>query len=228
MQQSTLKPLFETGRLWQGHSAPQFPVSCSGFTILNQQLTGGGWPAHMLIEWLTDEPVCAPMTLAMATWRQQRDARSLVLLNPPHWPSAEGLWQQGIQPARVDIIQAQSADAGWCLEQLAKADSVASILAWDTAHFETTALRRLQLACQHGNTQLFLVRSPEVRSRPSPAPVRAYLSAHTKGVSLELFKQPGAPARAAVSIKHASHPLYKTSPAARQVSAHTFDSISLH
>lgn len=181
----------------------------------------------MLIEWLAEEPLCAPMTLAMAAWKGLTGARSLALVNPPCWPSAEGLWQRNIDPKQVDFIQTSKTDSGWCLEQLAKARSVSSVLAWDTAGFGTTVLRRLQLACQTGGTQLFLVRDPAVRQKPSPAPVRATLHSQT-GCCVEVFKQPGAPSRGPVHAFTLGEWVHVTPPSARQVVQHRAHSAALH
>lgn len=215
MRSDALNALFDAGRLWQGVSAPQFPVVSTGIEALDAALTGGGWPQHMLIEWLTDTPLSLPLRCLIKTWQQQTDQRRLVCVNPPYPPSAEGFLQQGIQPGQVDIIQAQDHHLAWCLEQLAKSAAVASIIAWDAQQFSQTIRRRFQLACQQGQTQLFLVCPLVMRGKPSPAPIRMTCTLSATGEHYNIFKQPGAAPRELVVPTHLPLWLKTTSPTAR-------------
>ena len=55
MKTNILRPLFDAGQLWQGNTETTIEVTDTGFPELNIQLCGQGWPAHMLIEFLTDD-----------------------------------------------------------------------------------------------------------------------------------------------------------------------------
>lgn len=216
METTSLRPLFDAGRLWKGNATLTLPVTETGLALLNTVLTGGGWPAHMLIEWLTDQPESLPIQCALSTWRYHQDDRWLVLVNPPHRPCAEALLQQGLNIQRVDCIQAADAESAWCLEQLAQSACIASIVAWRTTSYHNTQLRRLQLACQQGQTQLFLVRDSATRTQASPAPVRVQLHQDQDRFAVEVFKQPGASARPPVWISHALEWIHATPPAQRK------------
>lgn len=217
MQTVSLRPLFDAGRLWKGNSTLTLPVTDTGLEPLNATLTGGGWPSHMLIEWLTEQPESLPIHCALHTWRQHQDDRWMVCVNPPHTPCAEALLQQGLNPQRIDCVQCAEQESAWCLEQLAQSACIASIVAWSAGAYHTTQLRRLQLACQQGQTQLFLVRDTTVRNHASPAPMRAQLHQDQERFAVEVFKQPGASAKPAVWIPHAFDWVHTTPPAQRKI-----------
>ena len=220
MQHTSLRPLFDAGRLWKGNATLALPVTATGIDALNASLTGGGWPAHMLIEWLTDQPESLPIECVLRTWRQHQDNRRLVLVNPPHRPCAEALMQQGLHPEQIDCIRSSAADSAWCLEQLAQSACIASVIAWSEAINQTTQLRRLQLACQQGQTQLFLIRDNAARRQASPAPIRAQLTKTTDHSTIEVFKQPGASGKAPVSIPQVLDWVRHISPAQRKITNH--------
>jgi cell division inhibitor SulA len=190
MSAVSLRPLFDAGRLWQGASNLDIPTHSTGFGALDTALSGGGWPAHMLIELLTDCPASLPIQCILPCWQHHQDTRWVALINPPATPSAEGLQQNGLNPERVDVIDAGK-DTAWTLEQLSRSPVIHSILAWSLTSWSHTQLRRLQLACQQSETQLFLVREPGCVQQPSPAPVRVQLMQHQRHLAIEILKQPG-------------------------------------
>ena len=98
MKTNILRPLFDAGKLWQGSTKTAIEVTDTGFPELNQHFSGHGWPAHMLIEILTDDLLSAPMQCAFATWTRQQDARWIALANPPLSPCTERFMQEGIDP----------------------------------------------------------------------------------------------------------------------------------
>lgn len=218
MKTNILRPLFDAGKLWQGSTETAIEVTDTGFPELNQHFSGHGWPAHMLIEILTDDLLSAPMQCAFATWTRQQDARWIALANPPLSPCTERFMQEGIDPQKVDVLNVPDDQLAWCLEQLAGAQSIRSLIAWEREPFTPTQLRRLQLACQRGQTQLFLVRSLKHHIQASPAPVRVTMQLLSNGFEITIFKQPGTNARPPLVIPSELHWITKTHPAQRKTS----------
>lgn len=227
MKTNLLRPLFDAGKLWQGNTETTIEVTDTGFPELNAQLCSQGWPAHMLIEFLTDDCFSAPIQCALATWRSQQDARWIAFVNPPLTPCTERLMQEGIDTEKVDIIHVANDQLAWCLEQITLAESTRSVIAWETETLTSTQLRRLQLACQRGHTQLFLIRQPAHRHQASPAPVRAKIDPSVTGFEITIFKQPGTNARPPIVIPSELSWVRKPHPAQR-VTCVKHDSSGLH
>ena len=227
MKTNILRPLFDAGKLWQGDTKTRFEVTDSGFIELNQALKGHGWPAHMLSEILTEEFDTIPIQCALAPWNMQLDTRWFALVNPPYKPCAERLMQENIKPEKLDVIQTSKQDMPWCLEQLARASSTKSILAWEQDTLTQTQLRRLQLGCQQGETQLFFVRNIKHRTQASPAPTRAVISKVIKGFEISIFKQPGTNSRPPVFVSSDTCWLSQTPPAQRRITM-TYQSTDAH
>jgi len=227
MKTNLLRPLFDAGKLWQGNTETSIEVTDTGFPELNTHLCSQGWPAHMLIEFLTNDFFSAPIQCALATWRSQHDARWIAFVNPPLTPCTERLMQEGIDTEKVDIIDAPTDQFAWCLEHLALAASTRSIIAWEQETLTSTQLRRLQLACQRGQTQLFLVRQLTHRHQASPAPVRVSMNPSITGVEITVFKQPGTNARPPVVVPSEISWIQKPSPA-RRTTCVIQDSSRLH
>lgn len=188
----SLRSLFDAGRLWQGKTSINLPVTKTGHPSIDQTLASGGWPAHMLIELLTDQHLQLPMQFVLPAWQKYSGAKWLACVNPPYQPCTEGLLQAGLDITRFDVIQTQPKDTAWCLEQICRSSVMHSVLVWNKKSFTPTQLRRLQLACQHGKTQLFLIRNLYEIHHASPAPVRVKLISDTTRFSVEIIKQPGA------------------------------------
>lgn len=194
MRSTLLQPLFDAGQLWQGQSVRNAAVYSSGEATLDAQLIGGGWPAHGLLECLTTLPAPALLSLWLPVWRHlSAHGKGLGILNAPHRLSAEGLSQQGIQPALVHVIHCPLDQQAWTLEQLACSGTLASLLCCTEAPYQTKQLRRLQLAAQDTGCQVVLLRHSHTRHHPSPAPTRWVLMREQQRWQIDLFKQAGHP-----------------------------------
>ena len=93
-----------------------------------------------------------------------------------------------------------------------------SLIAWEKEPFTSTQLRRLQLACQRGHTQLFLVRSLKHQIQASPAPVRVTMQSLSNGFEITVFKQPGTNARPPLVIPSELYWITKAHPTRRKTS----------
>ena len=201
MKTTSLQSLIDAGHLWKGETSINQSITQTGYQSIDQALTSGGWPAHMLIELLTDQHQQLPMQCVLPTWQKYCEARWLALINPPNQPCAEGLLQAGLNIERFDVIYTKPKDTAWCLEQICRSSVMYSVLAWDNQSFTSTQLRRLQLACQYGQTQLFLVRNIRNKAGTSPAPVRVKLTSDRGNFTVEILKQPGAGPRSPIRIE---------------------------
>jgi len=87
-----------------------------------------------------------------------------------------------------------AADLLWALEHALKSGHLGAVLAWLPARLPADALRRLQLAAQAHDGPVFLLRSVQVRSQPSAAPLRLLLaSAGPDALRVSLLKRRGPP-----------------------------------
>ena len=179
----------------------------SGFTELDAQLPGGGWPAQALTELLLPHPGIGEMRLlapVLAAIQQQQ--RCLMWFDPPAMPCAWALRAMGIDVNRLVMVRARqevkgrarqllpAADILWAVEQALKSGHVGAVPAWLPARLPADALRRLQLAAQGHDGPVFLLRHVQQQSRASPAPLRVLLAcAGADRLQLTLLKRRGPP-----------------------------------
>ncbi|MDR7331017.1 translesion DNA synthesis-associated protein ImuA [Roseateles asaccharophilus] len=179
------------GRLWRGSSlgATVDPTLPSGFTALDAELPGGGWPLRAVTELLTPQfgvlewRLLAP---ALRDWwagqalpaatpsRRTRMAasplRPLLLINPPHTPHLPGLQTLGLPPsALIWVSPATPAQTPWAAEQAIK--SRVAVLAW-LPEARPEQIRRLQVCALGSDAPAFLVRPERAGQQSSAAPLR--------------------------------------------------------
>ncbi len=165
-------------------------VFTTGFASLDRLLPQHGWPAGSIVEWISDGPGQAAMSLAVTC--------ALPLLTKPgafavpdperqfHPVAAAAL---GLPLSRLLLIRpdndsssahvspAQTAlrrDTLWALEQLARCSGVRVIVCW-LDRISSTALRRLQLAVERSSVTVFLVRPASAMKHSSWADLRLHV-----------------------------------------------------
>lgn len=189
---ATALPPHLAGRLWRGSSLGRSadPVLSSGFTALDAELPGGGWPTRAAIELLTPQSGVLEWRLlapALQAWwagqapaaasagRRARQAaepalRSLLLVNPPHTPHLPGLRALGLPPSALIWVEAgTSAQALWAAEQAIK--SRVAVLAW-LPEARPEQIRRLQVSALNSDAPTFLMRPQSAAQQSSAAPLR--------------------------------------------------------
>jgi protein ImuA len=181
------------GRLWRGSSlgGSAEPTLPSGFTALDAELPGGGWPTRAavellapqfgVLEWRLLAPALrgwwagqAPPVASPGPGRRQRPAtaalRSLLLVNPPHTPHLPGLQALGLPPSALVWVSAKTpAEALWAAEQAVK--SRVAVLAW-LPDARPEQIRRLQVNTLSSDAPLFLMRPERAAQQSSAAPLR--------------------------------------------------------
>lgn len=173
----------------------------TGYSALDGELPGGGWPYGSLVEVVQATPgrhawqLLLP-ALAHAT---HEEGNPVVLVNPPHLPFGPALAAQGLAPDRLLSVQARNAQAAlWASEQALRCADVAALLAW-LPRCRATDLRRLHLAAaQHGKL-LFVFRTLSARGESSPARVRIEIE-EAEELRVRLLKRRGPPLASAIEL----------------------------
>ena len=171
------------------------PALPSGFSRLDAELPGAGWPLGMLTELISREPGIGELRLLVPALRQlTRERRTVILLAPPHIPYAPALASFGIDLAHLLIVQAaHAADRLWAVEQTLKSASFGALLAWlPQEKTRPEHLRRLQLAAQGAQGPAFLLRTLAAQFEASPAPLRLLLLPKAaERLSVQVLKRRG-------------------------------------
>ncbi|MEK8031443.1 translesion DNA synthesis-associated protein ImuA [Ideonella sp. DXS29W] len=186
----------------------------SGFTSLDAELPGAGWPVRVLTELLLAETgvgeirLLAPMLSALA-----QAGRSLMLFDPPAEINAVALAELGVPLGACIVVRCPvtasprhsassrkgalrrtlpGAELCWSIEQALRSGQVGAVLAWPGRAARPEALRRLQLAAQSHEGPAFLLREWAAQAEPSPAPLRVTLQvAGADALEIQVVKRKG-------------------------------------
>lgn len=176
-----------------GH--PGTPAISSGFSALDAELSGAGWPLGMLTELIVREAGIGELRLLVPLLRQlTRERRTVILLTPPHIPYAPALSSFGIDLNHLMIVQgSHAADRLWAVEQTLKSASFGCMLAWlPQEKTRPEHLRRMQLAAQGAQGPAFLFRPLAAQFESSPAPMRLLLLPRpNQQISVQILKRRG-------------------------------------
>lgn len=190
-----LQHVWKANQLGQGVSSG-IP---SGFTRLNSELPGSGWPTGCLTELITRDAGVGELRLLVPLLQQlTRERKVVILLAPPHIPYAPALASFGINLDYLIVIQAtHAADRLWAVEQTLKSQAFGALLAWlpsgkNEDKTRPEHLRRLQLAAQSAQGPVFLFRPLSAQFQSSPAPLRLLLlPQHDQKISVQVIKRRG-------------------------------------
>ncbi|MDO4904904.1 MAG: translesion DNA synthesis-associated protein ImuA [Lautropia sp.] len=176
--QAALQRLMDRRQIWQAGAAPPVALGVpSGIPDLDEALPLGGWPPGALTEVL--QPACGlgELQLLMPTiTRLTRHGQRVVMVAPPFVPFAPAWRMAGVRLGRLDIIDIGDPrqEALWALECCLRSASCAAVIGWPV-QADHTALRRLQLAADHGRCLGFVLRHSRHAVRSSPAALRLRL-----------------------------------------------------
>lgn len=217
---SPTEALLADPRLWRAASLGSSVSPCisSGFSALDAELPGGGWPTRSVCEILQAQGGMAEWRLLGPALRgllkerqlpqhqqpQQRQqsrkkskpvapaARPVLLINPPYAPHLPGLLAHGLSEKQlVWIAPAQAEQALWATEQAIKANAAAALLAWLPAA-RPEQIRRLQAAALASNAPVFLFRPLAAQLQSSAAPLRLLLASGASWcLELQILKRRG-------------------------------------
>lgn len=174
--------------VWRGTDlgGAEFRTVSSGFTALDAQLPGGGWPTHSLTELLMPQAaLCEWRLLGPALQPLLAEGGRLYLIAPPKQPFAAGLAQLGVTPNQVMWIAATTpVDRLWATEQIVKSDPAGAVLSW-LPQARPEQVRRLQVHATVCDAPVFLFRPVATLRDSSPAPLRISVTTG-KGWELEV------------------------------------------
>lgn len=181
--------------VWRGDrlASAEIPVVSSGFSRLDAELPGGGWPRGTLTEILVDGAGLGECSLLMpALIRMREEGKWSLLVAPPH--ELHGPAWAGIDLARLAVVSpTRQRDALWAAEQALASGAVGSVLCW-TTHTDARQVRRLQVAAAGSGTLAFLFRPTRAKTESSAAALRLLLSAGSRGtLAVDLLKRRGSP-----------------------------------
>ena len=174
-----LNGLLEQTGLWHASSIDaDYKQHCStGFTSLDQELPGAGWPADGVTELLHDKAGIGELRLltpALARMTHEQ-SRWVLFVSPPYIPYPPALAQAGIDLTRVIVSQPKaSKDYLWVLEKALASQSCSAVIAWP-GRIHEKQIRRLQLASKDGCSWGILFRPGESSKNASPAELRLRL-----------------------------------------------------
>lgn len=188
---SSLNQLLARQDIWRGQQWQQQLLGYStGFTLLDEHLADNGWPQVGVCEVLCEGAGQGELSMvlpllsqligydlsatATATATQQQDAM-VMLVAPPHVPSAQALLQQGLELARLIWIDTEERkERLWAIEQALSSGCVPLVLAW-LDNLSTTEARRLQLAAEKGESLCMLYLPTRCAQQSHPVTLRLAL-----------------------------------------------------
>jgi len=168
----------------------------TGIAELDAALPWGGYPRGALTELLHALPGIGELSLLLPALRRLPAEQPIALVNPPFLPYAPAWAAAGLSIERLIWVAPARHDAArqalWASEQCLRAGCLAAVLSWSEID-DDRALRRLQLAAQHGGSHAWLFRPRRHAANPSPAALRLLVEAGR----VEVLKCRGAMGRAA-------------------------------
>lgn len=174
---SELPPDIEAA-IWRGTElgSPVSSVLSSGFTALDIELPGAGWPCHSLTEILQPQPTVAEWRLLAPAMRQVvAGGGNIVVVGPPKSPHLPGLKYAGLDERHLVWIQAETpAERLWVTEQLVKTNAAGLLVSW-LPQARQEQIRRLQVCAQACDGPVFLCRPAAAEHEASAAPLRLQL-----------------------------------------------------
>lgn len=167
----------------------------SGYSQLDEQLHGEGWPLTTTTELGLSQPGIGELRLLIPALRelQQTQQSNIVLIAPPLLPFAPALFKEKIDTSQLTIVQTNNlADTLWAAEQALLAECCAAVLTWTgNANLGIRELRRLQLAAEKTHTWNVLLRDSDCLKQSSASGLRIHLKTNTYSqLDLHIIKQP--------------------------------------
>mgnify|MGYP001815530542 CR=1 FL=1 len=173
------------GRHWQGMGLS------SGYSTLDAQLQGGGWPLGNTIELLSDGCGLGSMGLFLpAMEKLSAEGRWQVFIAPPFTPYAPLLKARGIDTEQILLVHPKNReDLLWANEQALRSSTSSAVFSWLGAHeYSYGELRKLQLAAADGDSLAILFRPHSAARNHAPASLRLQMREYRK---VHILKQRG-------------------------------------
>lgn len=183
------------------------PGHATGFTALDAELHGGGWPRGALTELLlTQAGIGELYLLSPALADVSRRQLLQVWINPPFIPYAPALAQRGIDLDALLIVRGEPQHHLWACEQALRSAACGAVLYWPAQSLRYAELRKLQVAAASQRAMGFLLRDNRAAQQTSPAALRLQLetlephAAVNAELTLRILKQRGREAGQTLSL----------------------------
>ena len=183
----------------------------SGFSRLDAELPGGGWPRGAVTELLVEHEGIGELGLLLPALAALTAAgQTVVLVAPPHGAHAPAWVAAGVRLENLHLVfPRRPRDALWAGVEALRCGGVAVTLLWLDALYRgglpANSLRCLQLAAGEGGGGAFCFRPAQLAVAASPAPLRLQLQPVGRQLRVQLLKRRGPPARQAILLDIA-HP----------------------
>jgi len=192
-----LEHLLQHGQVWRAGETSQSPGIPTDFPVLDSLLPNHGWPPASLTEILTEQEGSGALRLVLPALARLSQAQWVIWVCPPYVPYAPALQASGVALERLLIVEPdadQQADLEyvlWVFEQALRFSGCGVAMAWIGAA-RHVRLRRLQLACEQGQTWGVMFRAESFAIQPSPAALRLSLAADAGGgANVRILKSQG-------------------------------------
>lgn len=183
--------------IWRGNEMGTriTPTASTGWSALDAELPGGGWPLQSIAEILTTQPsVLEWRLLAPALSPVVERGGQVVVIGPPRHPHLPGLQLVGLDERQFIWIQADLPhERLWTTEQLIKSNACGAVISW-LPKARPEQLRRLQVCAQACEGLVFLCRPEAARHEASAAPLRVHAGvAPDWELNVQILKRRGPP-----------------------------------
>jgi protein ImuA len=181
--------------VWRGSelATATFDTKATGFSALDVELPGAGWPKGALTEVLQVQPGLHEWRLLLPALRGATAKEPVVLIGCPHLPNLPAISCHGVSTDAVLVVDAQRpADRLWAAEQALRCGQVGAVLTW-LPKAQPEQLRRLQMASNLGGKALvFAFRPAACERESSPAPLRLRVEGLSRlGLEIHVVKRRG-------------------------------------
>lgn len=170
-----LEHVMHQGKVWSARQQPCKGAQAlsSGYADLDKALPQGGWQPGQLCEMYPQGYGCGDMHIllpTLATLSQQ--SRWIMLIAPPAIPYSPALSMAGIDVSKLLMVHPKNhKEALWCVEEGLRSGHCSAVLGW-LPETDSTAIRRLQLACESQQSLCWIWPSSRQQSNASAAPLR--------------------------------------------------------
>jgi len=179
--------------LWKGSQLAQAqrPALSTGFSQLDDELPGRGWPLGALIEISLERPGIGEISLLRPALARLGSERSIMFIQPPCAPHFHCWTNWGLHDQRLLWVQTDSLhDTLWACDKALRHNACSALLCWAPGA-RAQSLRRLHLAAQQSDTLLVMLRSPADTRQPCAAPLRLGLRPAERGLQVSILKRRG-------------------------------------
>ncbi len=191
--------------LWRGKQVThRIPALSTGHTVLDEALPGSGWPLGAVTELVTDTAGCGELSLLLPVLALlSRDGHWISMIDPPWIPYPSALHGHGLALEKLLLVRTKNrAESLWACEQVVRGIAGGAVLAWPDA-LSFAELRRLQLAAEHTQKNVFLFRDGKAAKASSPAALRLQLTADEDDLCIRVLKCRGQRPAADIRIRRA-------------------------